>query len=192
MGRPRATTGVSSVCNEQPVSVLSATKTEPTPINLLTPIVFPAISTAKRRGHAEATDVTIEILRDSLEQQREAYEVEIERLRERQRRERKALWKERATEQEKCDDLIIRNTGLAVHNEGLATENSALRREQSRGRLLELVATLLLGVGGGVVSYTTDQKTKYVALLALLVGGGVFALDLVAGLIIGAFPKRTN
>lgn len=157
--------------------------------------------TSKRRGHAEATDVTIDILREELAQQRESHEAELSRLREaqqvelsrlrmEQKQEREALQAACTAQQTKCDELITRWTDLVVEKERLSTENVAIRREQTRGRLLEFIAALLLGVGGGVVSYTQDQRTKDYALLALLTGGGVFALHFLAGLILGAFPQH--
>lgn len=147
-------------------------------------------ATKKSRTHADATDLTIQLLTDNLERDRLEHEKAIEKLRLDSQKEVAQLQSELKGERDKLRGLTEECRTLAVDCERLATENVALRREQGRGKLLEFVATLLLGVGGGTVSYATDQKVKDAALIAILVGGGVFALNFLAGVIVGAMPKK--
>jgi len=170
---------------------------------------------SKRRGHADATDVTIEVLRanlaksqdDRIEEvqrlleqfrverervsaERERLNAELQRTSEAQQREREKLNQQITNEREKNEELARQNQQLAVSNATLTVENAAIAREQNRAKILEGIATFLTIIGGGVLSYTTDQQYKDFSIWMILIGGGVFALNFLIAVILGPFKRE--
>jgi hypothetical protein len=143
-----------------------------------------SLQLTQRRGHAEATDTTIEILRETNSQLRHDHDLEMKRERDERAKEREELKQGYAAERKKYDEATSKCAEVSIQKERLETENAALTRDQTRSRFVEFVATIMLGVGGGVVSYSSDQKTKDWALYSILVGGGILAINLLSGLIV--------
>lgn len=145
---------------------------------------------APGRSHADATDTTIEILRENLVDARRYCDVELNRHREECAKEKNELKRECEIERQQYEEANRRSADLGAENEGLRTENQALRRDQSRIKWIEIVATILMGVGGGAVSYTTDQNTKNLAMYAIIAGAALFFGNLLISLIVGNLPER--
>jgi len=151
----------------------------------------------KRRTHAEATDKSIQLLKDQLKQCRRERNEEIARMlvqfseeRERLTAELTRLRSQVEAERETNSTIADDKSALAVSNASLLNENAALRREAVRAKILEVIATFLTIVGGGILSYTADQDYKDVSLLLILIGGGVFALNFIVGVVIGPFRRE--